>query len=266
MIDKQSIIIRGEVEMMKRITVGLMIIMGIGLFSLTGYGAKMNKMEIARSLYENFYIGEAFASGFIYIEPFKIDREIGREEEPRFSRYPKKILFYPCYKDSGIKFYDASFHSIFKTYVPNIEKDSRYFSQPCSVPKQFGLRYKTKLSKRTQLGISINHFIISKIDYKVKGKKRPYSPKEFKRAQNEIAADREIEESDRTTDYMALENTIIGAKQILKIYLDGTPLTIRLSNYFTHGFEYGADVYVLDILEGEKVIRTYEKHNWDGPF
>ena len=41
---------------------------------------------------------------------------------------------------------------------------------------------------------------------------------------------------------------------------------ILLSKYKTHGSEYAADVYVLDVIKDKKVVLTKQKFNWDGPY
>ena len=99
-----------------------------------------------------------------------------------------------------------------------------------------------------------------------KDKKRPYSQSEYKKALGMIEKDKEIDKSDRTLDFITLDNTIVGAKKICLISVKNTQIEILISNYLTHGFEYVADVYVIDFIKDGKVIRTYEKYNWDGPY
>jgi hypothetical protein len=45
-----------------------------------------------------------------------------------------------------------------------------------------------------------------------------------------------------------------------------TQFEILISKYSTHGYEYVAEVYVVDFIKYGKVIKTYEKYNWDGPY
>jgi hypothetical protein len=253
--------------MQRKMIIGLLIFVGLVKAAMPGYGAgEAREAVTAESIYKNLYIGEVLGSGFIYIEPFAADREtVGKAVN--FSGYPKRIKFYPLDQDQRVKFYEASFESVFQTYVPKIEESGIYFSQPFSQPEQSGLRYKTHLPpKKTQSGIAFFDLELLKIDYRVKGKKRPYSNLEYQRAQEELKKDQEIEESDRTLQFMKLDNTIIGAKQILTGHCHDTQLTIRLSKYLTHTSEYAAEVYVFDVLKDNKVIKTYEKHNWDGPY
>lgn len=252
-------------NMQKKIII-LSIIIVILNFTKIGYAAKVNKPISIENLYKNLYIGEIFNTGFIYIEPFSVDRKAA-SQTTEFSSYPNKVSFVPCYKDNRKKFYDATFDSVFKIYVPNTEKDSNYFLQPYSETVQCGLRYKTSfLSENTKLGIASFYNNISNIDYEVEGKKRSFSDLEYQRAKNEVIEDQKIKESERTLSFISLEDTIVGAKQILIIHFNDNPYKIRLSKYSTHGFEYVAIVYVLDILKDGKVVKTYEKYNWDGPY
>ena len=251
--------------MKRKITAVLLVVLGVMQFTTVGYGAKESEPVTDERLYEDLYIGEVFKSGFLYIEPFGIDRDtVGKTSD--FSGYPKRIKFYSCKKDNRVRFFDASFDSVFKTYVPDREEGSNYFLQPFSQPEQCGLRYKTDfLPPKTELGIALFNLDISEIEYR-SGVKRSYSDVEYARAQNQVKKDHEIEESDRTLRFMNIEDTIVGAKQILIIHFNDAELTMRLSQYFTLNFENTATVYVVDILKNGNVIKTYEKHNWDGPY
>jgi hypothetical protein len=117
------------------------------------------------------------------------------------------------------------------------------------------------------MGITIFNTAFSRIDYQVNGKKRPYSKSEYQRIQNELMKDSNVVKvTVGTKQYVNMDDTMIAAEQIFVGYLSDTRFSIRLSLYFTHTSEYAAKVYVLDILQDNQVIKTYEKHNWDGPY
>ncbi len=236
--------------------------------SKPGYGtAKENEPLAAESLYRNLYIGEVLSSGYIYIEPFAVDRKSGNKPIT-FSGYPKQIKFYPCEGDQQVKGYEASFDSVFKTYVPSIEEESRYFMEELSQPEEFGLRYKSNSApKETEMGIAFFGAELFKIDYQVNGKKRPYSNLEYQRIKSELLKDPDaVKVKVGTTQKVNMDDTMIAAEQILVGYFSDQRFSMRLSLYFTHTSKYAAKVYVLDILKDNQVIKTYEKHNWDGPY
>jgi hypothetical protein len=243
----------------------IVILAGIILFPIAAHAEKPVKPITIENLYASLYIGEALHSGFIYIEPFGIDRDT-EGKELKFIDHPDSIIFYPCHTSNQGVVYHAAFDSLFHAYVPDTEEESEYFSQPFSKPAQYGLRYKTGVPpKKSATGVVLFQPGISNIDHDVDGKKRPYSDTEYRTAQNEIKKDKEIKESDRTLGYIGLENTIVGATQIMVIHFTETRLTLRISEYETHGFEYTAAVYVLDVLQDGTVVKTLQKHNWDGP-
>ncbi len=236
--------------------------------SKPGYGAAEESEPLtAESLYKNFYIGEVLSSGYIYIEPFAVDRKPGNKPIV-FSGYPKQIKFYPFEGDPQAKFYEASFDSVFKTNVPSIEEESRYFLEELSQLQQFGLRYKTKSPpQETKMGITFFGTELSKIDYQVNGEKRPYSNLEYQRIRSELLKDPDaVKVKVGTTQKVNMDDTMVAAEQILVGYFSDRRFSMRLSLYFTHTSKYAAKVYVLDILKDNQVIKTYEKHNWDGPY
>lgn len=222
-----------------------------------------NVAEI-EAIYKNLHIGEVVETGYIYIEPFRIERNT-YNEKINFSNYPKLIKFYPF--SSRENCLSAKFDSLFSTYVPIIEEKSRYFLQSFSEPDQYGLRYKLQNKQSvTQIGVSLFGYEIKQKTIIEKDKKRPYSQSEYKKALSLIEEDKKIDKSDRTLEYISLENTIVGANQICLISIKDTQFDILISKFITHGFEYVADVYVADFIKDGKVIKTYEKYNWDGPY
>jgi len=219
--------------------------------------------DVYDEFYKNLYIGEAFKSGFVYIEPFSIERGT-YNKEIEFNDYFNVTKFYPLEKSD---FFDVTLDTQFKTYVPNDEDESRYFLQPFSQPDQYGLRYKTnEVIDKPLFGIvAFNHELTNR-DLSVNGEKRPYSEGELNDALNEVKMDSEIKESDRTLSYIDLDATIIGAQQICTFYIKDMKLEMMLSTYNTHGTEYAGTVYVVDIIKDGQVVKTYKKYNWDGPY
>lgn len=216
------------------------------------------------SIYKKLYIGEMYETGYIYIEPFSVERNI-INKKINFDYYPKDILFYPF--SGGNDSLLASFDSFFSTYVPGIEENSSYFLQAFSEPDQYGLRYKLSNKQNvSQIGVSLFDHEITKIVMSDENKKRSYSQNEYDKALSLIEKDKKIDKSDRTLDYISLDNTIVGAQQICRISIKDTQYELLISKYLTHGFEYVAEVYVADFIQDGKVIKTYEKYNWDGPY
>lgn len=181
--------------------------------------ASDNISEI-ESIYKKLYIGEMYESGYIYIEPFSVERNI-LNKKINFDYNPKDIKFYPFSGRNDC--IPARFDSIFSTYVPESEENSSYFIQPFSEPDQFGLRY-IQLNKQnySQFGVSLLDHEITRIVMSGENKKRPYSKDEYDKALSLIEKDKEIDKSDRTLDYISLDNTIIGAQQICRISIKDT--------------------------------------------
>lgn len=218
----------------------------------------------AMEIYNSLYMGEAFPSGYVYLEPFCLDRETFNEES-YISSHPDTIVFLGLEAENTA--YTASYDDKFGLYVPEKEPDSTYFSQAFSAPVQYGLRYKLKeLPGDTLQGVALFGWDITKIDCSVKGEPRPYSDKEYQEAQALVAKDQGVSAQDRTLDYITLDNTLTGAKKLCRIYLQDKETELLISEYNTHDAEYAAHVYVLDIIKDGKQIRSFEKYNWDGPY
>ncbi len=221
-------------------------------------------------IYKNLYIGEIFKSGSAYLEPFNVDREAYSVEQPiEIKNYPKVIKVYPVVKNANI-FYNAVFNAKFYGYVPDAEENSFYFYQGFSKSYQPGLQYsglQYKLNtfpNDVALVIALFNQEIKSVDFSVKDSKRPYSQIEY-----DDAVDRVKKDSTRSEGTLAnidLDDTIVGAKLLALYGLEGTDIKLLLSQYRTHGFEYAADVYVIDFIKDGKVIQTYQKYNWDGPY
>ncbi|MFC1483166.1 hypothetical protein ACFL56_02785 [Candidatus Margulisiibacteriota bacterium] len=215
-------------------------------------------------IHKKIFIGEIYKSEYIYIEPFNKNRDI--DNEPfEISEYSNNIKFYTIEKKQPV--YNANYVDHVDFYIPEKETNSKYFVQSFSKPKQYTLKYKSDTAPgETLLGITIQGMEIANIDYSVNGQKRDYAKAEYKKALEQVQNDGKIKEEDRTLRYITIEDTIIGAKKICLINIKDSDMKILVSKYNTHGFEYAAKVYVIDIIKGKKVIKTLQKCNWDGPY
>lgn len=221
---------------------------------------------IVHSIYKNLYIGEIFTSGYAYIEPFSRDRSINNEAI-ELNNYPQTITIYPIEESQTNINYQGIFDKKFNNYVPKDEESSKYFVQAFSKPKQFGLCYKlNSVPTETKIGVAfLKEYLVTNNDSSVNGNKRTYTETEYKEALNEVNKDNETNE-DRTLSNIDLDNTIIGAKQMCKLRIEEFEIDLLISKYNTHGVEYAADVYVIDFIKDGKIIKTYQKYNWDGPY
>lgn len=220
-----------------------------------------DKSEVISSIYKDLFIGEACKSGFIYIEPFSINR-LSDSSEIKYSDYPDFIDFYALDKSNSV--YKCTFDSLSDVYIPSIEEDSKYYWQGFSEPPQYVLRYKTDTQTGDSIvGISFFNHNVSQIDFSCNGTKRTYSEAEYDEALQTVKKAKE----DRSIIQGALreatiEDTIVGAKQICLINITGTNIKILVSKYFYLGVESTSDVYVIDFIDdNEEVIKTYQKYN-----
>lgn len=219
---------------------------------------------IAESLYKNLYIGEMLESGYIYIEPFNADRKTVNEAIVP-ADYPAAIKFYSV--ENGDSSFNASFDSSFDYYVPQQEENSIYFTQPFSQPKQYGLKYKLdEASDKAAIGLAVFDHEISGVDCSIAGNKRSCSQEEYDNAMKAVDEDKKVPEGSRTLSNIGMDNTIVGAQLMCSVKIKDSNIDMILSKYFTHDTEYAAQVYVIDFVKDGKVIKTYEKHNWDGPY
>lgn len=219
---------------------------------------------IAEALYKNLYIGETLESGYIYIEPFNADRKTVNEAVAP-ANYPDAIKFYSV--ENGDSSFSASFDSSFDYYVPQQEESSIYFTQSFSQPKQYGLKYKLdKAPDKAAIGLAVFEHEISGVDCSIAGNKRSCSQEEYDNAVKAVAQDKAVPEGSRTLSNIEMDNTIVGAQLMCSVKIKDSNVDMILSKYFTHDTEYAAQVYVIDFVKDGKVVKTYEKHNWDGPY
>ncbi|MHB8063570.1 MAG: hypothetical protein ACYDG2_13215 [Ruminiclostridium sp.] len=221
-----------------------------------------DKKSLVESLYKNFYIGEAYKSGFVYIEPFRIERT-SQNKEMQFDNYPKSVEFYTIENKNNI--YTAVFNSESSVYIPSIEEDSSYHWQGFSEPQQFVLRYKTSAKiDKTSIGIIFFNHKINNVNFGCNGKNRIYSKNEYIDALDEVKKGKENRsELEGSLREINIDDTIVGAKQLCLISIKGTNIKMLLSKYMHMGFENTADVYVVDFInDSGNVIQTYRKYNW----
>lgn len=214
----------------------------------------------AKELYEDLYIGEAYISGFAYIEPFQVDRT-SYYDGCNFRNYPEKITINTLINDT---FITADFDSESNVYVPSVEEDSKYYWQGFSEQEQTTLRYKfdAKIDEPI-IGIAFFNHEVSGMDFSQNGKERNYSEIEYSKAIEEVEkCNQDRKDLGGTLREMTIEDTIVGAKQICSIRIKGTDMKILLSKYFSIGFESTADVYVADFINSKgEITSTFEKYN-----
>ncbi len=222
---------------------------------------KSDDKTIADEIYNDFYIGEAFKSGFIYIEPFKIQRT-SYYDGIKINDYPNIIEFYTIEKENV---YNPVFYSESNIYIPSVEEESKYYWQGSFVePEQSTLRYISSTQiKETLVGVTFFNHEVSDIDFSNSGKNRNYSKTEYSKALEEVKKGIEDKKNlEGTLREITIDDTIVGAKQICIISIKGTNLKMILSKYLFIGFESTADVYVIDLINPEgKTIKTFEKYN-----
>ena len=80
-----------------------------------------SKILMADELFNDFYIGESLKSGYVYIEPFKIQRT-SYYEGVKIKDYPNQLKFYTIEKNNV---YYLTFDSVSKVYIPSVEEDSK---------------------------------------------------------------------------------------------------------------------------------------------
>ncbi len=86
----------------------------------------IDNSQFTKLIYEDLYIGEACKSGFVYIEPFSVERT-SDYGEVKYSNYPNSIDFYAL-NNSNVT-YNCSFDLLSNVYIPSIEEDSKYYWQ-----------------------------------------------------------------------------------------------------------------------------------------
>ncbi len=230
--------------------------------STKGQEVNIDISDVIKSIYEDLYIGEACKSGFVYIEPFSVERT-SDYVEVSYNDYPDCIEFYAL--DQSNARLKSAFDSLSNIYIPTVEEDSKYYWQGFSEPNQYVLRYKTSSKvDDTFIGVTFFNNQVSQIDFSCTGKKRTYSEPEHNEAVKQVEKGKEDRENIQgALREITIKDTIVGAEQICLVEISDTSLKILLSKYLYVGVESTADVYVIDFIEeGGKVLQTYQKYNW----
>jgi hypothetical protein len=214
-------------------------------------------------LFKDLYIGEAYQSGFLYLEPFKADRGVGYEKIT-FEDYSDEINFYTINGRDNV--YNANFDGESDAYIPSAEDGGLYYWQGArGEDAQYTLRYKTDSEvKEPYVGGAFMSHEIDGVDFSDMGKLRPYTEEEYTKAYLELKEDNiEKEASGSAFRDRTIDESIIGAVQLCLIRVKNTDVKIRLSKYFYYDTDNTADVYVVDFINDYGiVVKTYEKHNW----
>lgn len=213
-------------------------------------------------LYHDLFIGEIFQTGYVYIEPFSLNRT-GVNEEHGYDACSEQISFYTI--DGSSSVFESKFVSESNIYIPSIEEGSHYFWQGAYEEiEQYTLRYKSDdVMNKSFIGLTFMANEISSIDYSVMDEAREYTQEEYDTADDEVQTSINIwNEYKGSLRQRTIEDSIIGAKKICVIELKDINYKILLSKYFYIGIESTADVYVIDILDDDgNVIKTFEKNN-----
>lgn len=213
------------------------------------------------SLFKNLFIGEMNKSGFVYIEPFRVNRGAGGTGELKYKNYPSSIQFYSI--DDECSIFTAIFDSESNIYIPSIEEGSLFYNQGFDESNQSVLCYKTSVIPDDELvGITVFNYEIENIDFSIRGNERVYIESEYNDSLINVNETNKINGSDEgILREITLDDTIIGAKQVCLISIKDVDIKILLSKYMTVGYESTADVYVIDFIKDGKVIQTIEKYN-----
>lgn len=91
---------------------------------------------------------------------------------------------------------------------------------------------------------------------------RPLSSDEYKTVSNQREQEKKFEmEGNSTTNPNYLDN----ARSYFDANVERTDLSIRLSQYASPGlYGHSTDIYVLDVMQNNVVMKTYELHKWLG--
>ncbi|MES0491822.1 MAG: SH3 domain-containing protein [Leptospirales bacterium] len=217
------------------------------------------------ALYNNIYIGEILPSGSIYLEKISSEQKLC-EKPVEDKSLQANIVFFALENQKKMLPENAKFVTNYCGYLPNSEEQSSYFFQPFSEPQLALLHFKASSKpEKTALVFSVFHEQLESIDFSTQGKVRPYSDEEYRAIVESLKEEDDIDEEDRVLEKPTLENTIARAEILCIIKLKNSNMHIRISSYTQIGMEYVANVYVTDFLVNNKVVKTYEKKNWDGP-
>jgi len=238
---------------------------------VANYNAAGGDQEIDR-LYNGFLVGEILPNGKVYLERLALDGGFDNLQKFTEPGYPGKLRIFPLVAPGSLKYkgqYQASRKGIVRNqYIGNLEKGSHYFSYPFATPEQDALLYVTSLRPANPvLVIAHENDVIESVSLFTENKKRECTEREKKEALQQVAADNKFKkENGSTLAGIKPENTILGARKIAQIKLGGSGYTVLLSRYRTWGMEYVSEVYVVDFKRNNKVVKSYSKNNYDGPY
>lgn len=252
------------IKSIKPLKISLFIIAAVLLFYFGSVWMFSFQPEATISkMYRHLLIGEFFPNGLAYLEPIYFEQFSEEKEIPAFK---KEIVAYPLTDLKPSKSFKAGFlKKETALYIPSREQGSRYFLRIFSEPKQPCLVYRSTFGTVKPVTIlSGNIYPIRSITYFSNQKKREHTPEEYQKAVESVKS---INDSEDTVFYedTSLKNTIINAVKLCLVEFENSKVKMLVSSYYTQGMEYFADVYVFDFLVNGKAIKTYEKHNWDGP-
>ncbi|WP_061244538.1 hypothetical protein [Leptospira noguchii] len=223
----------------------------------------MNESRIDEKIIKNIFIGEALEKNKIFIEPFDFDN-YNLSENFKYLNVPKKINAIAI-QSSSVQNISGNYKEHLKKYIPNLYKNSYFFNKPFSEPIYDLLNFQINQE------VEINSIIFGIFEYKFdrfdcsnRGKKRPYSKEEYTKAISNLKEDHETK--DRTLDFKKIDETILNARYICSLSDSKSNTSFILSSYETKGFEYAGTVYLVDFFNKNKLIKTIEKYNYDGPY
>ncbi|GBF52105.1 hypothetical protein LPTSP4_36430 [Leptospira ryugenii] len=214
-------------------------------------------------LSNNLFIGEILEKNTIFIEPFNFDNLDSSQKLNYLNIY--KNINAVAIKNKSAKPISGIFKEHIKSYIPDEFEKSVFYSKPFSKPNFDLLKY--NIEEETEVNsivFGLSGLKFENIDCSNYGKKRPYSKKEYAEAIESLSEDQEIE--DRTLDFKKLEETILNARMICSLSNEKSKLKLVLSSYETKGMEYAGTVYLIDFYIKNKLIKTIEKYNYDGPY
>ena len=221
------------------------------------------------TLYKNIFIGEVFTSGEMYLEYFSLEREEAHCENMAELPFNKTLTVYPLQQSARDSFQAEFVDCIQNTYLPTLEGASRYFFQPYSAMPHHALHYRSEqtVEEPVTLVVAFNTAVVQQITYFSEDEKRAYSQDEYARIINDIERDRMFKkENPGPLAELTEDLTLLNARKYALIQLEDYKYDIQVSYYKTLGWEYVADVYVIDFLQNGNIVFTKEKRIWDGPY
>ena len=253
------------------------------LFSDTEASQNFGEKAIQK-LASKIYIGMVYPSGNAYLKPFSTIRKdqfmwsgsvlihplpIENEYKPPIDNNFNKAVFIQKVENEyvpGLEGFDdvhnkycgwkyAKLKSETDEYIPDFFKTVLDFCEY----DQYVSQYKTD-----EKGLGPSHIVAfedslmpDSPNLSVKGKERPISKEEKKKLQ-------ELQKKD-LTDCTTVPHFIDSAKQLLSIEFFNSEFDIRISSYSNAGCSgHLTDIYVLDLLKDNKVLRTFEHDHYFG--